>query len=529
MAVSYRLQLERLEERDVPSNIPYYEAPIIPQIDADMQDNLRSILQRGQQLGNRANVFAKVGDSITHAASFLTALGSAGYDPGLPYFSGDHTDLAETINYFRSTSLDDKGSNSFNHQSFAARGGWTATDVLFPGYDTAPDAPEWPPESPLVGEYRVLKPSISLIMIGTNDIWRANPTYYRTQLNTIVRSTIEMGIIPVLSTIPDVLLQADRAKPLVSDINNVIADVAEAFNIPLMNYWLAGQLQGDKGLGRGGVHPSCPDEGKYDPSTDPCSYHPENTQFFTDDGLEYGYNMRNYVAVEMLDKLKKVVLEQGSADTTPEPIFSAFDQRYVLKVYEETLGRSATTGDVEYWSRFLQGNVPAIQIARSIWNSAERLQRTVTSWYHEYLGHDPDANGLRFWVDQLYFRKANPEQVVTGFLLSSEYTATHQAPSSFVAGLYQDLLGREGQEEEVTYWTRVLTEFGRSREEVLAAWWQAPGLHHTMLSGYFKEYLNRDMTSVDEQAWQGVLGTGPFDRDRIILTFLSSREFSARR
>lgn len=528
MAVSNPLVLEPLESRFVPSTIPYHDAPIVPQIDATMQDNLRAIFLRGQQLGNRANVFAKVGDSITFGASYLTAVGSAGYDPALRYFSGDHTDLAPTIEFFRSTAVDGKGSNSFNHQSYAARGGWTSTDVLFALYNTAPNPPEWPPESPLEGEYRVLKPSISLIMIGTNDIWRANPVYFRSQLTTIVQKTMDEGIIPVLSTIPDVLLEANRAWPLVNDVNKVITDVAETFNIPLWNYWLAGQLQANKGLGRGGVHPSCPDEGKYDPSTDPCSYHPENTQFFTDDGLEYGFNMRNFTAVEVLHKLKQVVIDGGPADATREPIFSAFDQRYVIKLYEEALGRPATTSDVEYWARFLHGRVPAIQVARAIWDSGERLQRTVTGYYQTYLDHDPDAAGLRYWVDQLYFRQATPQQVVTAFLLSPEYAAAHQEAQSFVAGLYEDLLKREGSEEELRYWTRLLTEFGHSREEVVAAWWQSAGLHHSMLSAYFDEFLGREMGALDEQAWQGVLGSGPFDRDRIVLAILASPEFSAR-
>lgn len=55
--------------------------------------------------------------------------------------------------------------NAFNHISFAAGNGWLASSLLaksVPGCESG--------EAPVACEYRRSKPSVALIMIGTNDL-----------------------------------------------------------------------------------------------------------------------------------------------------------------------------------------------------------------------------------------------------------------------------------------------------------------------------------------------------------------------
>jgi lysophospholipase L1-like esterase len=290
-----RLEVELLEERCVLSGGPFWAQPIVPVIDATMQAHLQAVLLHGFQLGNRPDVFAKIGDSITASPSYLVALGSPAYDPSNPLLTGGFTDLASAINFFRAQPIDATGANSFNHVSLAGLPGWTAADLLDPGHYLALTG-----ESPLVTELQLDHPAFALIMIGTNDgTLGTNPEVFRAELTAITSTALANGVIPVLSTIPDNHLAGGVFEGRVYVINQVITDVADDLNVPLWNYWAALQLLPNQGLSSDQIHPS--------------TYAP-GSGFFTGDALLNGYNMRNLTAVSVLAKLENVVLEDAIPD-----------------------------------------------------------------------------------------------------------------------------------------------------------------------------------------------------------------------
>jgi hypothetical protein len=90
--------------------------------------------------------------------------------------------------------------------------------------------------------------------------------------------------------------------PRVATYNQIIADVAAEKNVPLWNYWA--QLQGSSminyGMHSDGIHPSV--------------YNGADGAVLTSTGLRYGYNQRNLGAIQVLDKLKTVVIDNGSPD-----------------------------------------------------------------------------------------------------------------------------------------------------------------------------------------------------------------------
>ena len=278
--------------------------PVVPRIDAALKARLRGILEEGKRKGNRSNVFAKIGDSITESGSFLQGIGCK--DEAL----GDYASLAPTIEYFRSVAFPpDYGSiwcgdiDSFSRASVSAVAGWSADQALQPLDPPVTGCPA-PYNTPLACELHLLKPGIALIMYGTNDLQRFNDLdAYYANLTKIVQQTIGEGVIPILSTIPTRKDDAELGKR-VGPYNRVIVRVAGEQQIPLWNYWLA--LQGanmvNGGLDADGVHPNvynCP----------PCE-----ADVFTAEGLRYGYNQRNPTAIQALDKVKRVVIDDGPAD-----------------------------------------------------------------------------------------------------------------------------------------------------------------------------------------------------------------------
>jgi hypothetical protein len=157
-----------------------------------------------------------------------------------------------------------------------------------------------PDDTPLRCEMKLTQAGIALIMFGTNDLQaRIAPAQYKAALGEIVAQLEAAGVIPVLSTIPP---RTDRnsANVRVSLYNMAVVELAQERRIPLWNYWAA--LNGPDMVGQGmagdGVHPEAYSYGSS----------------LTPQGLRFGQNQRNLTALQILDKLKRIVIEDGAAE-----------------------------------------------------------------------------------------------------------------------------------------------------------------------------------------------------------------------
>lgn len=252
---------------------------------SNLTTRARDIYLTGKALGNRANVFSKVGDSITVAPDFLNPIGE-----GRSVLYG-YNYLAPTIQNFSAVTA--RTANSFSNVSFAATNGWSAWTVLDLNYIDR----TWcfNGETPLACEYRVVKPAIAIIMVGTNDAVNSTPEAFRTNLSTIVSYSIQRGVIPVISTIPDRFLN-DIPGERVFVFNDVIRQVAQTYQVPLWDYWASLQSLPGKGIGDT-VHPSSPPNG--------------NAADFSAENLQYGYTVRNLGALHILDILWREVVAKN--------------------------------------------------------------------------------------------------------------------------------------------------------------------------------------------------------------------------
>ncbi len=262
-----------------PANVSY--GPI-----SGISGAARAIFQHGQQLGNRANVFTKVGDSITVSPRFLAPIAWNAYN------LHDYGGLQDVINYFSAAGV--RTANSFANESLAARGGWTTANVLDPGSATPGICQSG--ETPLVCEYRVDLPAVAIIMLGTNDMAALPLNVFRGNLSAIAQISIDRGVIPIFSTIPT----RCGFEGAVPGFNQAIVDTARQFGVPLIDY--AGAMGGLPGGGISGdcIHPSSAPgnyQDDYGASTD-----------FTGFNLQFGYTVRNLTALEALDAVWRQVM-----------------------------------------------------------------------------------------------------------------------------------------------------------------------------------------------------------------------------
>ena len=260
-----------------------------------VSSNARQIFLDGLAKGNRAHAFTRVGDSISAAPQFLTQIGQGTYS------LGDYGHLGAAISFFSGPNA--TGANPFASGSIAAHNSWGADSVLNPAL--APAGVCRAGEIPLVCEYRVAKPSVAIIMFGTNDSGGIPAETFRANLQRIVQTSIDMGVIPVLSTIPPKHYNP-ATDGRVIEFNQIIIATARGYDIPLIDYYTAMRGLPGEGLHPDGVHPSTPPDGI--------------TTIFDGEHLQYGYTLRNLTALQMLYTLWQQVLydaDQAIPATSP--------------------------------------------------------------------------------------------------------------------------------------------------------------------------------------------------------------------
>jgi lysophospholipase L1-like esterase len=266
---------------------------------------LRERARAGRAVGQRPEVLAKVGDSMTAAPEFLPSLLAGG-----PEWTAAPA-LAATAAFFNSTPATANGTSavdgvrdaildrddvadaaprrstgpgaetSFARRSLAAQARWAAADVLAGGADNA-----------LTRELDATRPAVAVVMFGTNDLTRATLDEFETAMAQLLVALESAAVIPLLTTIP---MRTDRADfgGRVPAFNAAIRALATVYGVPLIDYGRAMAQLPNYGLADDGIHPSV------------C---PEGPQVLTAACLQYGYNLRNLLTLQALDMLRRLVL-----------------------------------------------------------------------------------------------------------------------------------------------------------------------------------------------------------------------------
>jgi hypothetical protein len=237
-------------------------SPITPAVAAGLQ----AIAMRAP--ASQADVFAKVGDSMTALPYFLTC-----FDGG-PYSLGSDTELTDTLTSYEND--DAAGSSSYARASEAATGGWETADLLAGS------------PCPVDSERAAISPRVALMLIGTNDNREGvTPQVYGANLWTIVDKLIGAGVVPLMWTIPPSYSDPD-SDPRVPLFGLIDRAIAQGRQIPLVDYYQEMLPLPNEGIGSDGIHPSVAPDGA-------C-------MLTSSDLASYGFNLRNLLALEQLDR-----------------------------------------------------------------------------------------------------------------------------------------------------------------------------------------------------------------------------------
>jgi hypothetical protein len=157
-------------------------------------------------------------------------------------------------------------------------------------------------ESLLDCQYRLDNPAFAIISIGSNESYyvHRNPASFERNLRLILEDTIARGIVPILATKTD-NLEGDNS------INATVARLAVEYELPLWNFWLAAR--------------ALPKNGLSDESHLSTISYAEFTDFSLPHSLEYGMQMHNLTALQMLYFIWQQLgpAAPGAAAPTPTP------------------------------------------------------------------------------------------------------------------------------------------------------------------------------------------------------------------
>ena len=251
----------------------------------DLALGLRAVLPRATDLSD--DVLAKVGASATASPSFLRCFAGTSVD-----LDGRDA-LQETVAHFAAG--DAAGSDPFTRESLCAVPGWHAGRAL--SGDPAP----------IDQEVEGILPRFAVVMYGTNDLGIVTPETYARNMLALTDRLLDRGVIPLLTTIMprDDSASAGAQVPL---FNLVVRAVAQGRGVPLIDFHRELAALPDHGLGPDGVHPS--------------TYYASGAYracVFTQEGLRFGYNIRNSITLEALDRVRRTVLEGVGAPDADAP------------------------------------------------------------------------------------------------------------------------------------------------------------------------------------------------------------------
>ncbi|MCZ2823745.1 MULTISPECIES: S8 family serine peptidase [unclassified Modestobacter] len=198
-------------------------------------------------------------------------------------------------------------------------------------------------------------------------------------------------------------------------------------------------------------------------------------------------------------------------------------ERYVTKVYQDLFQRAPDPIGLNSWVTSLSRGVAYGEVANGITYSQEFRSRLIAASYQRYLGRGPDSEGLANWLTAMG-GGLHIEQMQAGFIASQEsYLQAGSDDRTWIANLYQSVLGRAAATSEVDSWQGRL-HGGASRQDVARGFVYSTEYLRSVVDGYYVNLLRRNIDSTGAVNWVSAIQRGARDEE-IIAGIVSSAEY----
>ena len=252
------------------------------------------------------------------------------------------------------------------------------------------------------------------------------------------------------------------------------------------------------------------------------------------------------------DKNYKAVASQ----TVQTDLGSVGKPKFIILLYENTLGRYPSQGEIDYWERELSNGRTGADTAYGFLFSDEFQNKNygnseyVEHLYLSLMGRPSDSAGMAYWVKRLEDGMSR-NYVFGQFINSREFgnlcstygiergaaTLTEERDKNydvtrFVARNYTQFLGRHYDAEGLNYWTEFINNRTKSMQDVAFGFVFSPECESKNLSDYefvamlYRGCFDREGDSAGIGYWVEKLRSGEKDRLGVFYGFANSQEFA---
>lgn len=198
-------------------------------------------------------------------------------------------------------------------------------------------------------------------------------------------------------------------------------------------------------------------------------------------------------------------------------------QVWVAQAYRDLLGREAVAADLSFWTGVISAGQSRVQVVQQIEASPEYRTRIVQEVFQQILRRAPDANELKVGVDYLGIGGTviSYEAILYG---GDEYFGRFGSgtTSGFITSIYQDVLGRVPQANEIQLWTNFLAS--SNRQAMATAVLTSPEASTLDVLSDYLSYLRRDADTGGLQFFVSALKSGATNQ-QVIAQLMGSQEY----
>ncbi|MCO8164196.1 DUF3616 domain-containing protein [Pseudomonas sp. 21LCFQ010] len=178
----------------------------------------------------------------------------------------------------------------------------------------------------------------------------------------------------------------------------------------------------------------------------------------------------------------------------------ATTQESITAYYKNILGREPDAAGLAYWTAQVEsGGKKLADLVTSFTTSTESVTtvQPIIALYQAAFGRTPDSAGLQFWTQQVR-GGASLNDITQSFAQSTEFASVSAGSATqLVASLYQNTLGRAPDAAGLAYWSAQLSNGGSVSN---------------LLTSFTTSAEGQSVTSEKAQvvlAYQGVIGRSP--------------------
>ena len=185
---------------------------------------------------------------------------------------------------------------------------------------------------------------------------------------------------------------------------------------------------------------------------------------------------------------------------------------FVTSLYHYVLGRQPDAAGLAFWKAEITNGTSREDVVADFWNSAEHRGGQVDAYYRAYLRRNSDPVGRQLHIDS-FLGGMTEDQLAAKFVSSAEYRARFSTNTTYVEGLYRDLLGRLADTAGRNMWLGELPSLGN--EGLAATFLSSLERSGKVIDALYVFYLNRrpdapSRTTFSNQLHNGQLTSGDF-------------------